>query len=128
MKGPYIRPIPFDWFMQTAAYRRFMVRELTSVFIAGYLIFLLVFLHRAGQDDKAFGALLECLRSPVSLVLHLLVLGAALFHSITWFNLTPQAMPVRIGEERLPDALVAVLGGYLPWIVVSVVIFWGVLG
>ena len=104
-----------------------MLRELTSVFIAGYLIFLLIWLRQLGQGFEAYQAVLASLKNPLSVLLHLLALGAALYHSITWFNLTPKAMPVRRGDERVPDLLVAIGMGYLPWVVLSALVFWIVL-
>ena len=71
--------------------------------------------------------MLVSMRSPVSVVFHGIVLSAALYHSITWFNLTPKVMPVRIGEDRVPGPLVAIGMGYLPWVVLSAVLLWGVL-
>ena len=62
----------------------------------------------------------------VTTLIRPLAMAAALFHSITWFNLTPKAMPVFRGENRLADPLVAFGMGYLPWIVVTVLIVWGV--
>ncbi len=122
-----IRPFPKDWFIRTRTYRRFMVRELTSVFMGGYLVFLLVWLYHLGQGPEQFQALLMNLRQPVSVALHVLALAAALYHSITWFNLTPTAMPLRLGEERLPNAVVAIAMGYAPWLLLSGLILWGVL-
>lgn len=123
----YIRPMPATWWLKRKTYFLFMVRELTSLFIGGYLVFLLVWLYHLGQGPEQFQALLMNLRQPVSVALHLLALAAALYHSITWFNLTPTAMPLRIGEERLPSAAVAIAMGYLPWMVVSGLILWSVL-
>ena len=116
------------WFMRTTAYQLFMIREITSVFLGGYLIFLLVLLARVGEGPQPFESLMVTLRSPISIILHVLVLLAALYHTVTWFNLTPRLIPVRFGEERLPDAVVAIAAGYLPWIVVSLAIGWAVLG
>jgi fumarate reductase subunit C len=48
------------------------------------------------------------------------------FHSITWFNLTPSAMPVRLGGKRLPAFLVAA-PSYVAWAVVSAIVAWLVL-
>ena len=127
MSKPYLRTIPRTWFLKTGPYRRFMIRELTSFFIAGYLVFLLIWLHRLAQGPERFEAMLQATRSPLSIVFHLIVLAAALYHSITWFNLTPQAMPVRMGEDRLSPAAVAIAMGYLPWLVLSGLIIWGVL-
>ncbi|MHC4106769.1 MAG: fumarate reductase subunit C [Planctomycetota bacterium] len=127
MTKPYIRPMPATWYLKTAPYRRFMVRELTSFFMAGYLVFLLVVLARLDDGPEAYQALLSTLRSPLSVIGHGLALLAALFHSISWFILTPKAMVIRIGEERVPSPLVAIAAGYGPWLVVSAIILWGVL-
>ena len=70
---------------------------------------------------------MESLRSPLAVIAHGLALAAAVFHSITWFNLTPQVMPIRIGEGQVPGAVVAIGAGYLPWLIVSGVILWGVM-
>ena len=126
MSGPYHRPQPWNWFLKRPAYVKFMLRELTAVFIGLYLLFLLLLLARLGQGDQAFIALLAELDSPLAKVLHSVALVAALWHSITWFNLTPQAMPVFRGEKRVPGALVALAMGYGPWAVITVLILWGV--
>ena len=122
------RPWSKTWFMRTPGFRMYMVRELTSVFVFGYLVFLIVLVHRMGQGYECYQALMGTLRHPLAVTLHILVLLAACFHTITWFNLTPSIMPARIGEEKVPDALVAIGTGYLPWAVVSLVVAWWLLG
>ena len=127
MSHPYRPSVPRTWYLRKQPYRVFMLRELTSVFIAGYLVFLIILLVRLGQGYEQYAALMESLRSPLAVVGHGVVLAAAVLHSITWFNLTPSAIPVRIGEERLPSAAVAIAMGYVPWLVVSALIPWAVL-
>ena len=127
MKERYQTPLPSTWFMERPGYRRFMAREATAIAIAAYLVYLLVWLHRLGEGPAAFSALLEAARHPVSVVLHGLVFGAVLYHSITWFNLTPKIMPLYVAEERVPDVWAAAVMGYLPWAVVTAVVMWGVL-
>ena len=56
----------------------------------------------------------------------IVALVAALYHSITWFALSPKAMVVRLGEQRVPPRLV-VGANYAAWIVVSAIIAWIVL-
>jgi fumarate reductase subunit C len=113
--------IPAIWWLSRPAYTKFMVRELTSVFIAAYTLFLLV-LMCAAPDEQAFHRLFEALTSPASIVAHLVVLFFALFHTITFFNLTPRAIVVRIGEEKLPESVVKGVH-YAGWVVVSLVLF-----
>ena len=126
MSNPLHRAHPWNWFTRRPAYIKFMVREVTALFVGAYLIFLLVVLRKLGAGEEAFVEYLGVLTSPLSVLLHLLVLAAAVFHSVTWFNLTPKAMPVFWGENRVADPLVAFGIGYLPWIIVTLLIVWGV--
>jgi fumarate reductase subunit C len=104
-----------------------MLREVTAFFIAGYAVFLLVLLYQAGQEPEAFAAFVEGLKSPVSIVLHLLVLAMAIYHSITWLNAAPKVMVFWRGEERVgPQTIIA--GNYVVWLVLSLIVAGLVLG
>jgi fumarate reductase subunit C len=120
---PYIRPMPVNWWMKRGAYVFFMVREITSVFIAAYLVLFLVMIYRLHQGPDAYAAFLEWLRSPPAIAFHVVALGFALFHTFTWFQLTPKALVVRIGENRVPPFAI-IAPNYLAWIVVSAFISW----
>jgi fumarate reductase subunit C len=50
-----------------------------------------------------------------------------LFHAITWFNLAPRAMVVRLRGKRVPSAWIAG-SNYLAWAAVSALVAWRVLG
>ncbi len=126
MKARYQTPLPWSWFMQRRAYRRFMAREATSVFLAGYLVYLIVWIYRTGQGPEGLAAAIDSARHPLTVAMHILAFVAALYHSITWFNLTPKIMPLYIGEDRLPDFWSAILMGYVPWTAVSLIILWGI--
>ena len=128
MRRPLVRPYPKDWFLRTHAYRMFMLRELTSVVIAGYLVYLLWWLHRFNQGGvEGYEALLSFVRHPVSIAMHTIALIAAAWHSITWFNLTPSVMPMRIGEDKIPDVVISIATGFGPWFVLSGFILWATL-
>jgi fumarate reductase subunit C len=126
MPGAYRRPQPWNWFLNRPRYLMFMLRELTAVLVGAYLIFLLVLLTRLGAEQAAFVDFLRTLTGPLSMIFHVVVFLAAMFHSITWFNLTPKAMPFFLGEKRVADPVIAVAMGYLPWAIVTVVIIWAV--
>ena len=104
-----------------------MIRELTSVFVAGYCIFLLILISKLEQGAVSYGNLMSALKSPSSVALHLITLTFVLYHTITWFNLTPKILVLYRGEERIPQELVAGIF-YAGWIVVSIIIAWLVLG
>ena len=126
MRARYQTPLLWSWFTQRRSYRLFMAREATSVFLAAYLVYLIVWIYRIAQGPEGLAAAIDSARRPFTVALHILALAAALYHSITWFNLTPKIMPLYIGEDRLPDFWTAILMGYLPWLVVSVILLWGI--
>jgi len=118
----YHPPVKATWWLARPAYIKFMVRELTSLFIAGYAAFLVVLMAKA-DDVAAFQSIMDALKTPVSILLHLIVLGFALFHSITFFNLTPRVLVVQRGEDRLADAAIAG-AHYAMWLVATLVILF----
>ena len=104
-----------------------MIRELTSVFVAGYCVFLLILVYKLTQGAEAYGNLIAALKLPTSIVLHFITLPFVLYHTITWFNLTPKILVFYRGEEPLPQGLVAGTF-YAGWVVVSVILAWLLLG
>ncbi len=126
--SPYHRPMATTWWLTNRAYFLFMVRELTSVFIAAYLILFLVMLYKLALGREAYEAYLLFLASPGMVVVHVVILAAALFHTVTWFNLTPMAMRVRFGGRSVPP-LILVGGTYAAWVaasiaMTSIVLWW----
>jgi len=126
-RKPYVRPISATWWLKRSSYLLFMLRELSSVFVAGYVVIFLVMIRRLSQGPAEYEAFLAALRSPLAILFHIVALAFALLHTITWFNLTPKAMAVWRGEERLPAAML-IVPNYVAWIVLSGVIAWFVLG
>ena len=123
----YHRPVPNTWWLKRKPYVLFMIRELTSIFVAGYCIFLLVFVYKLTQGADIYGNFIDVLKSPSSVALHLITLAFVLYHTITWFNLTPKILVLYKGEERISQGLVAGTF-YAGGIVVSVVVALFVLG
>jgi fumarate reductase subunit C len=75
------------------------------------------------RGPESYAVFLAWLGTPLFLVLSTIALLFVLYHAITWFNLAPKAMPVRIGGKRQPDWLVAA-PNYVLWVFVSAGIFW----
>ena len=123
----YYRPVSNTWWLKRRPYILFMIRELTSVFVAGYCIFLLVLVYKLTQGADVYGNFMAAMKSPISVVLHLITLVFVLYHTITWFNLTPKILVLYRGEERIPQGLVAGTF-YVGWLVISAIVAWLVLG
>lgn len=120
---PYIRPMSVIWWTKRTPYVMFMLREFSSVFVAAYAVWFLLLLHRLRQGPAAFEAELGNLASPLAIMFHVVALAFALLHTITWFHLTPKAMAIRRGEERVPAAMI-IAPNYVAWIVISAVVAW----
>ena len=91
-RRPYIRKVQRTWWLGHRRYVVYMLRELTSLFVGLYCAVLTVGLIRLAQGAAAWSAFLDALSSPASVALQLVCLAFAVFHSVTWFALTPKAM------------------------------------
>lgn len=121
---PYIREIPkTTWFLRQARYKRYMAREVTCIFIGAYTFLLIIALKRLSEGPDAFQGFLDALHSPLGVLFNLAVLIAAVYHSTSWFNVTPQAMPIQRGEEFVPGNII-VGAHYAIWAVASLVILF----
>jgi fumarate reductase subunit C len=114
----YRRHVSVWWWLQSRSYTGFVLRELTSVFVALFALVLLWQIRALGQGPDAYARVLARLRSPLLVTLDALALVFVLFHSITWFNLAPKAMVVRLKGKRVPDLVVAG-ANYAAWVVLS---------
>ena len=106
-RKPYVREITSEWIFRHPRYLRYMVREFSCLFIGGWTLLMVWGLKQLAEGPAAWAAFLELLKSPASIVFHVLALGFAAYHSITWFNLTPKALALQIGEDFVPDAAIS---------------------
>jgi fumarate reductase subunit C len=117
-RNPYVRPITSEWIFRHPRYVRYMLREFSCLFIGGWTLLMVWGLKQLAAGPAAWAAFLELLKSPASIVFHLLTLAFATYHSVTWFNLTPKALPVQLGEEFASDWVIAG-AHFAAWAVVS---------
>lgn len=107
---PYVRSMD-GWWKRNAYYLRYMAREMTAVFVAAYAVVLLVGLVRLGQGEAAFNGWLQALKSPSSLVFHLVFLATFVYHSWSWFNIMPITMPMMfVGRKRVTPGTITGIG------------------
>jgi fumarate reductase subunit C len=122
----YRAPVSTYWWMGSWRYLLFILRELTSVAVAWSVVLTLLLLRALLNGPDAYVRLTNCLRSPWMIALNVITFCFLLLHTITWFNLAPRAMPVRMGGKRVPEFLVAA-PNYVLWVVASAAIAWFVL-
>lgn len=122
----YRRRVSTYWWVGQRQYLKFILRELSSVFVALFVVITLLQLRALRAGPEAYARFQHRMQSPALLVLSVVILFFVMFHTITWFNLAPSAIAFRIGGKRLPDFLVAA-PNYIIWLVVSAAITWAVL-
>ena len=114
---------PIFWWIRRFADIRFIFREMTSVAVAYSVIGLVIIYRALLTGPEAYAALMDTLTEPLWITVNIFALGAVLYHAITWFNLAPRAIVMRLGKWRIPDLMIAG-GNYAAWCVISAVIFW----
>ncbi len=121
-RKPYVREVPrLRWFFRHPRYLRYMAREVTCLFIGAYTLLLLVGVKRLAEGEAAYEAFLAALASPASVVFHAAALAFSAYHSVTWFNVTPKALPLQVGERFVPGGVIAGLH-YAVWAALSLAI------
>jgi len=122
----YREPVSTYWWIGSWRYSLFILRELTSVAVAWSVVVILLLLRALLNGSEAYARFMHRMQSPLLLALNAIVFCFLLLHTITWFNLAPRAMPVRMGGKRVPEVLVAA-PNYVLWVIASAVIAWFVL-
>ena len=119
----YRRRMSVWWWLKDRAYTKFVLRELTSVFVAFFALLSLWQLRALAQGPDAYAQFMERLKTPLFLTVDTVAFVFVLFHAITWFNLTPSALVVRVRGKRVSDKIV-VGSNYLVWVLLSAVVAW----
>jgi fumarate reductase subunit C len=111
------------WWLARWPYLKFILREGSSVFVAWVVVVTLVGIGALRRGPAAYSELEKWLRSPLMLALNAVSFLFVVFHAVTWFNLAPKAMAVRVRGKRLPGIALAA-PNYAAWIVISVLVAW----
>jgi len=125
-RRPYIRPMSkTTWYMRNKRYKVYVLRELSSFLVGFYTFYTICALAilATGSVEK-WDSFLASQQNMGMIVFHAFALLYFLFfQTFPWFKLAPKAMPVQIGEKKLPDSYI-IGGHYVAWIAVSAFVFW----
>jgi len=123
----YVRPMQ-GWWRRDPFFVRYMVREVTAVAVLVYAIILMFGVLRLSQGEAAFNGWLAALRSPGSILLHLILMVSFAVHAKSWFDIMPKTMPMMfVGGKRVEGATIT-RTGYVVTIVATVLVLaivWG---
>ena len=97
----YVRSMQ-GWWLRDPFFMRYMAREATALAVLAYATILAVGLVRLAQGEAAWNGWLAALRSPGSILLHVVLLASMAIHAQSWFEIMPKTLPMLyIGGKRV---------------------------
>ena len=122
VRAPYVRPMR-GWWRRDPFFRRYMLREATALAVLAYAVVMTVGVVRLAQGEAAWNGWLDALRTPLSLLLHGMLLLAMLIHAKSWFEIMPKTMPPLFVGGRRVAASTITRAGWAAAVLASLVLF-----
>jgi fumarate reductase subunit C len=117
----YRQPVSLLWWTKRRSYLMFVLREISSVAVAWFVVHFLLLVTAVHGGPAAYQAFLDWSASPIVLAVNLVALAFVVLHAVTWFTLAPKALVVRVHGRRVPPRAVAA-GHFAAWVVVSAIV------
>ena len=120
-RKPYQQKMSTNWWLKNQAYRDYMLRSATCIFVLLYALVLFFGLFALSKGETEFNAWLAIQQGPLFIAFHLVSLVAMLYHSQTWFMLAPKTIRIQIGTKIVNNKIIE--GGmWLAWLIFSLVL------
>jgi fumarate reductase subunit C len=117
------RQVSTYWWLEKWAYFAFILREMTCLFVAWFVVYLLLMFGAVASGADRYQRFLAWSASPWVLTLNAASFLFMIYHAITFFVAAPQALVVHVGRRPVPARLVLV-GHYLGWAAASALVAW----
>ena len=115
------RPVSTYWWLTKGVYLRFILRELSSLFIFCWIAVMLAQIYALSRGEAAYARWQDWMKSPLVIVFNAVAFFFIVFHAVTWFNLAPKAIKVRMGGRPVPALWIAG-SNYAAWLIVSLIV------
>jgi fumarate reductase subunit C len=123
-RKPFVREVSkTGWYFKHPRYLRYMSREVTCIFIGAFALLMVCAIEHLSRGQAAYESFMAAITGPWSAFGLLVVLAFAVHNSTSWFNVTPKALPVQIGEDFVAGKYI-VGAHYAAWIVVSLAVLY----
>jgi fumarate reductase subunit C len=102
----YRKRTPVFWWVRRPTYFLFVMRELSSLFVAWFVGYLLLLLHAVSKGEAAYRDFMDAADAWWLVAINVVAFAFVVLHTITWFHLTPKAMVVQVPDHpRVPARL-----------------------
>ncbi|HXO50974.1 MAG TPA: fumarate reductase subunit C [Mycobacterium sp.] len=122
----YRQPVSRYWWAERRSYLLFALREISCVFVAWFVVYLLLLVHAISAGRDSYARFLDWSANPLVVSANVVAFIFLLLHAVTWLNLAPRAMAIHIRGQIVP-ARAVLAGHYAAWLVVSAVVAWVVM-
>lgn len=102
LKEPYTPHLPPGWWLHNSRYFLYILRELTAVFAALWVVAFLTQLPQMAGGPEAHRMWLNSIRSPGWILFSLVSLLFVLYHAWTLFTSTGTVVRLKLGKEAVP--------------------------
>ncbi len=97
-RQPYRKRLAYDWFMHHPHFLHYMWREFTCVAIGVYTLNMMAMIVALAQSEIHWVLWLQAQKNPALILINIIALIAAIYHSYTWFGVTPKVFKIQRGE------------------------------
>lgn len=115
--------MPANWWTHKRSYRLFMLREISSVFLAIFLLGYVGRLQALAEGEAAYYNYMEDVGGFFGVVWNILALITVAYHAWTWFHASGVIAQVRLGGKLVP-ATTIVNTNLALWGAASVILFF----
>jgi fumarate reductase subunit C len=122
----YRQPVDRYWWAKRRSYLLFTLREISCVFVAWFVVYLLLLVHAIGAGRDSYVQFLDWSANPLVVSVNVVAFIFLLLHAVTWLNLAPRAIVLHVRGRRVP-ARAVLAGHYAAWLAVSAVVAWAVM-
>ena len=114
----YRKRVSVWWWLESSSYTGFVLRELSAVAVGFFAVVLIAQVRALAHGPQAYARFASRIGAPAVVALSLMAFLFVVFHAVTWFNLAPTAMVVRVRGKRVPDAAISG-SNYAAWVFLS---------
>lgn len=122
-RRPYIRELSkTGWWLKQPRYIRYMMREISALFIGAYVLVLVLGLLQLSRGEAAYSAFLATADGTTGLAFAIVAMFFAIYHTYTWFQVTPKAMPLMFAGKRVAGTII-IAAHWLGFVAASTVLW-----
>lgn len=122
----YLRRVPLLWWLERRSYLLFVLRELSSVAVAWFVVYLLLLVDAVAGGAPDYQRFQDWSAGGGVVAVNVVACAFVLLHTVTWFSLAPRALVVRLRGRTVPPSWV-LAGHYAAWLVLTAAVAWIVL-